>query len=69
MTIYTSAARNSTRAERIHNHDFVAHLHRLGPDILAQFLIEIADELDLTIELERYGRLDLETIRALRCCT
>lgn len=67
MTIYTSAARNSTRAERIHNHDLVDHLHRLGPDILAQFLMEIADEVDLAIELERYGRLDPETIRALMC--
>lgn len=37
---------------------FVDHLHRLGPDILAGFLTEITDPIDLEVELCRYVRLD-----------
>ena len=40
------------------NRDLVDHLHALGPDILAEFLVEAVDPLDLAIELSRYARLD-----------
>ena len=64
MAILANRERIATRAHNSavsfaeQHGDLVAHLHRLGPDILAEFLTEAVDPVDLELELLRYGRLD-----------
>ncbi len=40
-------------------------IHRLGPRVVGELLVEIADLADLDIALEKYARLDGDAVRAL----
>jgi hypothetical protein len=66
MTIIANHARISTRSSDSIG-DLVDHLHTLGPDILAEFLTEAVDPVDLELELLRYGRLDPRDLCGAAC--
>ena len=39
-------------------------IYQLGPRIVAELLVEVADPIDLDLALDRYGRLDRKTVEA-----
>ena len=48
-------------------HRLIEHLHRLGPRVVGELLIEVGDPVDVMLCLERYSRLNPDMIHAIGC--
>jgi hypothetical protein len=64
---FAAQARSAAALSRLRRQRLVEHLHRLGPAPLAHFIreVELATGRNLTAQLERYGEIDPEFVRAL----